>query len=58
MGLANILCQSVTTSDYNDFLRVMVSASLFLFKPHAALLVNSNLVTEREKNFEKCGFQC
>ena len=51
------LYQSVTMSDHDDFLRVMVSASLFLFKLHAALLVNSNLVTQREKNFEKCGFQ-
>lgn len=45
MGLANTLCQSVTVSDHDDFLRVMVSASLFLFKPHVVLLVNSNLVT-------------
>ena len=51
------LYQSVTMSDHDDFLRVMVSASLFLFKLHAAFLVNSNLVTQREKNFEKCGFQ-
>ena len=45
MGLANTLCQSVTVSDHDDFLRVMVSASLFFYKPHAVLLVNSNLVT-------------
>ena len=45
MVLANTLCHSVTMSDHDDFLRVIVSASLFLFKLHAALLVNSNLVT-------------
>lgn len=52
VGLANIL-SVVTMSDNNDFLTVMASALLLPFKSHAVpLLVNFNLVTQREKNFE------